>query len=631
MPLPPEDWTEPERWVWEQVRTSQAADFNARYGKYLDPKNDYLWAEDEIERRSLRRSFLMTIILCAPWANHLRSIGVRIRGAYFNERISLFNSEINCDLWLVESVFTDDVDFCRVSLKYDLNLQGSNVFGKFIIDGGSANNSIIIREGRFNHCSIKGVNIGGQLVMDKAKFEGSMHLTGSSVKGGVGLNGSIIEENLLMDGASIGTGLFVRNAIIRSAIMRGMNIDGDVAMEEVRFFQELAMDRTKVKGALFLDNGIFEAVSLVGIRVGDQLALKGTTFRSFLKLDSALIGSCCFLDGGSFVDISFLGIKVGMQLFMTNVTVSGELALDGASIGSSLSMEHGDFNSLSLLEVSVGGQIVMSSATVRGAVEMERLYVHSDMYLTMSIFLKNVNISFAKIEGDIVCEGARFESLDLSDTKTNALYDGKYSDRDGDIWPTNFNLLRFHYNYIRGSLSTENSNDFPDRSVSWFKKWLERHKPFSLQPYEQSAKVLRDSGHSGKANAVLYMGKERERWEPDGRYGRWLFLTCSKVLLGHCLGKRFFLFPFLWALGFLGLGMLIYSTTPNAGNSPLWWLGYSLDQLIPLVQFGKEFSDIKLGDSWQNYYFMFQKIFGWFLALLIAAGLAGVGKPGGRE
>lgn len=118
-----------------------------------------------------------------------------------------------------------------------------------------------------------------------------------------------------------------------------------------------------------------------------------------------------------------------------------------------------------------------------------------------------------------------------------------------------------------------------DRPASWFTDWLVKQKKYSPQPYRQCARVLREAGQSEKANAVLFANTDRERDEPDGRYGRWLFLN----------------------------------------------------RLIPLVDLHPSFkiaTDLGLGPS---AWFMFQTLCGWFLAALIIAGLAGVGKPGGRD
>jgi|GEM_PF-5435838 len=38
MPIDPhEDWTEAERWAWEQIQAGEDADFNAELGEEADP------------------------------------------------------------------------------------------------------------------------------------------------------------------------------------------------------------------------------------------------------------------------------------------------------------------------------------------------------------------------------------------------------------------------------------------------------------------------------------------------------------------------------------------------------------------------------------------------------------------
>ena len=80
-------WTEPEKWVWEQVCKGERADFNARYAVTPadlapDPRNAAGWSAN----RLLSSAFLELILLHAPYRDALPRHGVRIIGAIIRQR-----------------------------------------------------------------------------------------------------------------------------------------------------------------------------------------------------------------------------------------------------------------------------------------------------------------------------------------------------------------------------------------------------------------------------------------------------------------------------------------------------------------------------------------------------------------
>jgi len=72
------------------------------------------------------------------------------------------------------------------------------------------------------------------------------------------------------------------------------------------------------------------------------------------------------------------------------------------------------------------------------------------------------------------------------------------------------------------------------------------------------------------------------------------------------------------------------------GQSWLWRLGASLDQLLPVVKLSPKYAaffDERSADTlnfWQNAYFTWHRFAGWLLGIFILAGLAGLTqKPAG--
>lgn len=95
---PKPDWSEPEKWVWQQLCQGKIADFNRLYGE-LDPKTPNCWSETRV----ITPSFLETILTAKPYQSALPRQGVRIIGALIRQEIDLENGSICHQWWLEES------------------------------------------------------------------------------------------------------------------------------------------------------------------------------------------------------------------------------------------------------------------------------------------------------------------------------------------------------------------------------------------------------------------------------------------------------------------------------------------------------------------------------------------------
>jgi hypothetical protein len=526
VPLPEDQWTEPERWVWERVRTGEGADFNERYELCLLPWVEEAWTEEEIKIRGLRPDFLRTILLAKPWRGLITNFGVRIRGACFFGEVNLSNSEVDCELWLDASLLPAGLNCSNTQFKYNLSLRSSNLTQQLSMEGASVAAGLYMKEGKFMSALLPAIEVGGVLDMRGAELKGE----------------------LAMDRAVIKVGLFMNEGKFMSARMHLAQVDGVLDMREVEFQEKLTMD--------------------------------------------------------------------------------------GASITVGLFMNEGKFKSARLHVVQVGGPLTMQQAEFEKPVSMERLRVRGDLHLRGAKFKKGAGVCYATVGGHILCEETEFESLNLSDTKADAFYDGKLRGSDEDIWPDDLNLDRFTYNHLRGDARRQDTLDLTDRPASWFATWLAKQKKYSPLPYQQCAKVLREAGQPGKANEVLYAGKERERLEAakKGEKGRYWWLTFLWATIGYGLGKRFFRRPAIIAGILWVVGLIFCLATPEADKHSFFWsMGFSLNRLIPLVDLHPTFKTAASLNFFPAAWFMFQTLCGWFLAALVIAGLAGVGKPGGRE
>ena len=79
----------------------------------------------------------------------------------------------------------------------------------------------------------------------------------------------------------------------------------------------------------------------------------------------------------------------------------------------------------------------------------------------------------------------------LSNTQIGALLD---SPEAWPPWQSSINLQGFTYSNLGDYARTGDANDTRVRPVSDWIDWLNKSRAFSLQPYNQLAKVLKEAG-----------------------------------------------------------------------------------------------------------------------------------------
>jgi hypothetical protein len=651
-----EDWTPQERWVWERVTQGQIADFHesgAGYGGPLDPKQPGDWPESRV----LRPGFLETVLLHQPWRGQIPHQGLRIARAWFRERLDLSNAELSCALWLDRSRFDSAVDLSRLNTLHSLSLNGSALADRLAMDG---------------------LKVGGGLFMrDQARFA-AVRLRRAHIEGQLNMNGSTFTGELAMDGLKVGGGLFMRDQARFAAVrLHGARVTGNVDMDRSAFTGELAMDGLRVGGQLFMRHQArFAAVRLHGAHIEGQLDMSGSTFTGVLAMDGLKVGGGLFMSNqAEFAAVGLLGAHIEGQLSMNGSTFTGEVAMHGATVGAELGMvgatfdgalamdglkvggglfmgsekyQPAAFTSVRLLGARVEGQLVMARSTFRGAVNMDGLEVGGELFADATVFGKesgpvamplvhvgrllslnktdfsSLDLTGARIDGTFriaVAEAAREGRLELTGATIGAIEDS----RDG--WPLHLRLDGFTYTHW-DALNSGEGSPMAARPAAWFTGWLGRQTDYSPRPYEQLAKVLRETGHAGKAKDVLFEARERERREEQKnrtwwRNGRWWWLTFKWAFIGH--GYRLY-WSLWWALLFVVVGAFVIDSKSAGANLSDWEsFAYSLDMLLPVIELNKAYNDIVLSGP-PLFYFYCHKIMGFVLASFLVAGLSGLAK-----
>jgi small-conductance mechanosensitive channel len=155
------------------------------------------------------------------------------------------------------------------------------------------------------------------------------------------------------------------------------------------------------------------------------------------------------------------------------------------------------------------------------------------------------------------------------------------------------------------------------------RRWLEKQKPYSPQPYEQLAKILTLNGHKYEADEILYASRVRAWRESSAQWPSWLWQLLVYSLIGF--GYRTYRL-LIWLLALIMGGVLALAISGEGiKHGMMYGVIYSLDMLLPIVRLDERHYTLRLA-GWAKYYFYFQKIMGYVLVTALAAGLSGLSK-----
>lgn len=369
-----------------------------------------------------------------------------------------------------------------------------------------------------------------------------------------------------------------------------------VAIEKSRFEKKLVLRRIKTERYL----------SLQGSFVEDDLDLSFSTFEQVA------------LGGGTFGQLTMAAATVHNQLVLLRTHVRG---------------------TANLFSIRTDQSVFLNEATFDKWLLMDRAVIRADLYLRGAA-IKYADLSNAAIDGtfwlgpnrrsDGTEQPVRWQDpmsrLILRDARVGPVI----TTADSGVWPPVLDLNGFRYTRLsfpqeRSITSGTKPSDFLAQPVGWFLGWLKK-SPFSPQPYEQLAEVLRINGFPDKAKDVLYEGKDEEWWNSriiDVTSAiDFLLLTLSWLFIGY--GHRIY-YVGAWILFFLVLGATIFRKTPEVRQAGVPSVAYSFDTLIPLITLHERHKQIDIAGR-ARIYFYCHRIVGYVLASFVVAGLAGLTK-----
>jgi hypothetical protein len=424
----------------------------------------------------------------------------------------------------------------------------------------------------------------------------------------------------------------------------GATFEYDPTDDRANSFNSLGCDRINVNGSMFLRGSSFKGeVGLAGAFIGSNLECDGGTFENPFNIPDrerlAIRADRLTVNGGVFLRYQF--------------SAKGAVRLINASIGTldctAASIEGDGKTGFNAEGATIAGYAVFDNFTVlNGGVEL-RVLTAGDVTFRAAK-LTTVDLRFATIR-----RALRFKQIQDAANSTWVLQNASVGslDDDEESWPPRGRLFidGFEYQgfgsppFDRPGESFQAPPDFRLR-----KQWIERDTFRPPHAYRQLANVYLKMGDTLKARRARYYLEElllvntiQESSGSSRKALHWIWQQLLKWTIGY--GYKLWL-PGLWLALLLIIGSIFshagyfahaiiptdkdaytffaqHGYPPN-GYPPFSISMFTIENSLPAVNFAM--SDHWAAHGCLRYWFMCQKIAGWFLSIFFIAGITGLAK-----
>ncbi len=392
------------------------------------------------------------------------------------------------------------------------------------------------------------VSISFPLALLRCRIEKGIDLTESEVRA-IALDGSSVGP-IAAAQARLRGSLYLRDGFHARGEVRllGANIKGSLECRNARFENPdgdaISANGVMVHGSVFMDAGFYAhgTVRMVGASIDRMWICTGGRFvaprREALVADGISIGSSLMMENGFIAvgEVRLMGASIHGDLSCRSGRIlnrgADALSADGVTIGGSANLNRG-FKAVGRVRM-VGG-VIKHDLTCRDAtllnqdgdaLVIDRARIDGNLYLE-GRFRSNAVISLrtARIHGDMHVWNARFtgsgvngvvaenaqisgrllwkgigltpgSELNLSHARIGQLADERKS------WP---DAGRLHLQGLEYQSISEGPLDAVAR-LDWLRR--QPYAPFSQQPYEWLASVMKRSGHDEEAIAIAIGGED---------------------------------------------------------------------------------------------------------------------------
>lgn len=259
-------------------------------------------------------------------------------------------------------------------------------------------------------------------------------------------------------------------------------------------------------------------LTLNGSRIDGKVSLSGSDIKGHLSCTQATLRHA---EGSAF---KAQGMKVASSVLLEGTTASGQVSLLGAHVGGQLvamgvAFHNPQGHAFNAQSVQVRGDVFLRYAQLEGEVSFMGAEVNGVLDCSHAI-VRNPEGQALNAQRLIVREGFIWRrisdvagAVDLTSAHVGDLWD------DPESWAMceRLYLSGFIYDVLHGGINV------PDR-LAWLKKGAVSRREFYPQPYEQLAKLLRDTGHRTDARAIMVAKEKeqrkasRERWRQESAW-----------------------------------------------------------------------------------------------------------------
>ena len=617
----------------------------ARFNKALDLSNTVLARSLWLYASRFRQNVLL---------KDLRSSSlVLLNGSVFDGLFNAVRVAVAGNLFIRNARFKKEVRLFDAKVGGELYASGSTFDGPFNADGLEVAGSLFMDEGADKDAD-KDVAKG-------AHFKEEVRLLGAKVGGELSAIGSTFEGLFNADRLEVAGNLFMSNGahFKKEVRLLSAKVGGQLAAAGSTFDGRFSADGLEVAGDLFMSNGAHfkKEVRLPGAKVGGQLSAMGSTFDGRFTADGLEVAGSLFMSNGAYFkkEVRLPGAKVGGVLSAIGSTFDGLLIADHLEVAGDLFMHGGaHFNDVDLLGAKVGGQLAAVGSTFEGLFNADDLAVAGSLFMRDGASFKDVdlnsavigkhlqlwdsdfdghlNLTSVSIEKELQLNSPRHEPprwtktsrLTLRNARVGALNDTE------DAWKNiergRLDLVGFTYDRL-GGLGATGKSAMSARTTEWLRDWLSKQDGFDTsynpQPFEQLAKVLRESGYPGKADAILFAARDHQRDSPATPWLTQVKLWLLWGLIGY--GYHNWI-AFIWFAALTGLGVAVcrvWASGLDMRAAQRFW--YSVDMALPLINLNRRHEDVKLRGG-VLVYFYGHKLAGFVLVSFLVAGLSGLTK-----
>lgn len=467
--------------------------------------------------------------------------------------------------------------------------------------------------GRIAAVRLAGARVTGRLSLAHAEISCPVRMRSCHLPDPIGLYGARTRQLDL--GGSWLAALDASHAVVEG----NLRLVGCPHVGQVRLAGAHIAGAVQLQRARFVNPGGI-AVLANRLTVDDDLLCQEAVVVGEMRLAGAQVGGMLGLDGARLENpggraLNAFSLSVGAQLWARHgFTADGEVALADATVqreadfsGACLSSPGGD--ALLAEGVSVGTTLGLGSGlTAEGAVRLTRAQIGGALDLNgarlanpggLALDCRHTQARELLLQTREPAEG----SVDLRHARFEVVRD------DPATWPAELRLEGLVYDSLAPRLAA-------DRRLAWLHRDTDGYQPGT---YEQLAGMYRRLGDEAEARTVL-LSRQRRRSQTLTGYGRF-WGRLQDITVGY--GYR----PLRaggWLVALLLLGTIVFGVhhppPVRDGHPPAFNpFIYSLDLLLPIVDFGQEHTrDPQATQRWLAYLLIAA---GWILATTSAAGV----------